>query len=376
VQEKGEEQEERRMGEHSDGERSMEMAEGAYRRLAEALDHLPNAFPRTPGGWEIAILQKIFTPGEAWLASQLIGQVETVAAIAQRVELSEEETEARLRQLAGRGLLWTGKIGGQPGFRLAPFIVGIYETQADQMDSELAHLFEHYMADGGAAGLMSLQPSLHRVVPAQTAVKSEWILPYDNVHKLLLEAQSFHLGDCVCRSQQEQAGLKRCQFPLRTCLSFSSELREMGPQAVSQEEALAALDRFETMGLVHTVSNVAEGVWYVCNCCGCCCGILRGITDFGIEQSVARANYRAVLEREACIACGICLDRCQVHAISQVDGVTLIDGERCIGCGLCVTACPQQAIALHLIAEAERIHPPYDFADWEQQRLRNRGIAE
>ncbi len=40
----------------------------------------------------------------------------------------------------------------------------------------------------------------------------------------------------------------------------------------SGKEALALLERSEQIGLVHTVSNVMEGVGYICNCCGCCCG--------------------------------------------------------------------------------------------------------
>ena len=68
------------------------------------------------------------------------------------------------------------------------------------------------------------------------------------------------------------------------------------------------------IGLVHIVSNVMRVVGYVCNCCGCCCGILRGINVYGIENSVAQANYFAVIDPE-CLGCGTCVLRCQVHAI-------------------------------------------------------------
>ena len=42
-----------------------------------------------------------------------------------------------------------------------------------------------------AAGLMKLQPALHRVIPARGSVKSEWILPYDDVRAIL-----DHWGPC------------------------------------------------------------------------------------------------------------------------------------------------------------------------------------
>jgi hypothetical protein len=97
----------------------------------------------------------------------------------ERVGLTAEEAGTRLMTMAESGLVWFDQQARTPRFRLAPFIVGIYEAQLDTMDHELAHLVEDYLANGGAAGIMKPQPALHRVIPAQRAAKSEWILPYD-----------------------------------------------------------------------------------------------------------------------------------------------------------------------------------------------------
>jgi NAD-dependent dihydropyrimidine dehydrogenase PreA subunit len=264
---------------------------------------------------------------------------------------------------------------GTPHFRLAPFIVGIYESQLENIDHEFAHLIEDYLANGGAQGIMKPQPALHRVVPAQKAVKTEWILPYDDVRSILLNAKTFRIRDCICRAQQDHVR-RRCTFPLRTCLSFSSVERPSDPNSVSKEEALTFLDKMEEIGLVHTVSNVIKGVGYVCNCCGCCCAILRGITDWGIENSVAHANYHAVIDPDQCLDCGTCRDRCQVHAISEQNGVSVVNPERCIGCGLCVTGCPNGVAKLERKPDNEIVNPPIDFATWERERRHNRGLDE
>jgi electron transport complex protein RnfB len=344
-----------------------------YHKLAEALDQLPNAFPRTESSVEIDILKKLISEEDATLMCRLSGTMETAKQIAEKVGRDSGSVQKELMNLARKGLVWFEKKEGELRFRLAPFIVGIYEASLDKMDHELGHLFEQYMLEGGAEGIMGPQPAIHRVVPAQSAVKSEWILPYDDVRSILLASKGFSVYECICRKQQEKIGKRRCDFPLELCLSFSQTERPPGPNTISQEEALALLDRAEEIGLVHTVSNVAEGIGYVCNCCGCCCSILRGITEWGIERSVAYANYYALVDSNECTGCGICVDRCQVDAVSIVDGLVVVYKEKCIGCGLCVTGCPEEAVRLELRPSSEIADPPHNLSAWEKARVRFRG---
>lgn len=351
------------------------MPNDVYEQLSDALNRLPNGFPRTPSGVETKLLKKIFSPEEASIAARLTGSMESVDKIAERMGLSTGELRPKLVKMSERGLLWRGGSGAELSFRLAPFVVGIYESQMESMDHELAHLVEDYLANGGAAGIMKPEPAIHRVVPAQKAVKSEWILPYDDVKQILMKAKTFRLRDCICRKQQELVG-RKCSFPLRTCLGFSAFEAPPSSCDVSREEALAFLDRAEEIGLVHTVSNVIKGIGYVCNCCGCCCGILRGINEWGIENSVAHANYYAAIDRDECVGCGTCRNRCQVHAISERDGVSVVDLEKCIGCGLCATGCPNGVAKLVRKAESEILDPPLDFTAWEHDRLHNRGLIK
>jgi Pyruvate/2-oxoacid:ferredoxin oxidoreductase delta subunit len=353
------------------------MTDTVYTQLADALDRLPNGYPRTESGVEIKILQKIFSPEEAALASQLTGKTEPLDVIAKRVGLPNDEAGNQLFKLVRRGMVWFGrdKEGGVR-FRLAPFVVGIYEASLELMDHELAHLVEDYFASEGAAVIMGTPPALHRVVPAQGTVKSEQIMPYEDVRALLLAAKAFGVRACICREQQEKLGSRRCDFPMEICINFSNSERPPRPGDITQAEALALLDKSEEVGLVHTVNNVVEGLGYICNCCGCCCGILRGVTDWGIANSVAYANYFAVIDPEICNNCGTCITRCQVHAISEGDGFSVVDKARCIGCGLCVTGCPNDVARLERKPEAEIVLPPANFRAWEEERLRNRGMAE
>ena len=45
---------------------------------------------------------------------------------------------------------------------------------------------------------------------------------------------------------------------------------------------------------------------------------------------------------DACIACGACCDACPCGAISEGDGIYVIDPDACADCGACADACPVQ----------------------------------
>jgi electron transport complex protein RnfB len=352
------------------------MEQTAYRNLARALDRLPNGFPRTPSGVELHLLRKILSPAEAELASHLTGRMETAPSIAKRAGLSAHEAGRDLIALARRGFVWSGKAGDEVGFRLAPFIVGFYEAQLGAMDEEFARLFERYMEEGGAAGIMTPLPSLHRVLPGHEAVGPNAILPYEDVKAIIETGKTFRIRGCICRVQQDLIGRRKCDFPLENCITIYGAEREASPGDISREEALAVLDEAEKAGLVHTASNVMEEITYICNCCGCCCGILRGFNEWGVDTAIARANYFSVIDPGKCTGCGICVERCQVGATALDNGVARIRLERCIGCGLCVTGCPAEAAALRRRPEPEIVEPPRDYASWEKARLKNRGLPD
>jgi ferredoxin len=48
-----------------------------------------------------------------------------------------------------------------------------------------------------------------------------------------------------------------------------------------------------------------------------------------------------------CIQCGHCAEVCPAEAISEKDGVFVIDKEKCTACGTCVEECPQHAMFQH-----------------------------
>jgi NAD-dependent dihydropyrimidine dehydrogenase PreA subunit len=130
----------------------------------------------------------------------------------------------------------------------------------------------------------------------------------------------------------------------------------------------------EEAGLVHMTNNVQSGHFFICNCCGCCCTVLRGINEMGIPH-VVNSHFYAEIDPDTCAACGTCKEeRCQVNAIEQGEEAYTVVREKCIGCGLCVTTCPTESIKLIRKQPEELVPPVRDEMDWFEQRARQRGV--
>ena len=68
-----------------------------------------------------------------------------------------------------------------------------------------------------------------------------------------------------------------------------------------------------------------------------------------IQQGVPSiCQWKAFVDAEKCVACGICKETCPVEAIT-VGECARVDAQSCIGCGRCVQECPKGALALRPI---------------------------
>ena len=147
-------------------------------------------------------------------------------------------------------------------------------------------------------------------------------------------------------------------------------------EAANGEEALDILRLTEEAGLVHSPGNFRDGHNYICNCCTCCCGVLRSVAEFSVPTAIASSGFVAVVDVELCAGCGDCVARCQFGALAVPDDLCLVDAGCCVGCGLCVTTCPTEALRLVRRPKEEIPQPPADLEDWMAQRAQSRGLPE
>lgn len=352
------------------------MSANPYVRLARRLDELPNGFPTTEDGAELHLLAKLFTAEEATLAAELRLTKETSQEIAARIGADASIVRRHLKAMVRKGLIAWGRGERDVIYGLMPFVVGIYEMQVGRLDQELAELFEAYYRQTFGQ-VMSIQPQFHRIIPVGESLSGELeIRPFESAAAIVDRAQAWGVTDCICRKQKALIG-EPCHHPIEMCMVFGNQPGwfDANPtvRALSHQEALDLLRSAAEAGLVHSVSNNQHGMWYICNCCTCSCGILRGIAEQGIANVVARSAFVNQVDESRCLACGDCLTYCQFDALS-LDEFAEVDRQRCVGCGVCALACPEDALELVLRPEKEAPLPPVNEKDWMARRAAARGM--
>ncbi len=319
-----------------------------YERLARHLDDLPGGFPPTDSGVELRILRRLFTPEEASLAVHLTPLPEPAHTIARRARLPLPHTSSTLETMARRGLIYRLRRGPQTLYSANQFVIGIWEFSLNSLDPDLIRDANEYFPTLFQPEVWRKAPQLRTIPVAESLPLDRPVLPYEDARQILRRHRRIAVAPCICRREHRIMG-KGCNRPEETCLILGATADyfvENGlGRRITLDEALDILRLAEASALVLQPGN-SQKPGNICCCCGCCCQVLKAFQRHPAPATIVSSPYLVATDEKECIGCGVCLERCQMGALSLNDGALSLNLNRCVGCGLCVTACPTGALRL------------------------------
>ncbi len=348
-----------------------------YRALVRRLEGGQVALPEPKDphawtGWK-EILEILYTPEEADLASKMPVIPSDLPHLASRLGVTAEELRPRLERMCDKGLVLdlVHPKTGEAKYALSPPVVGFMEfslmrTHDAIPKKRMAEALEAYVHydDGFVREVFGQDTVIGRALVHETALDDmPDVLDWERATAIIASARAWTVANCYCRHKAEHLG-KPCDAPKEVCLSLDGAAdfvarRNFG-RAIEKSEAMDIMVRARESGLVQIADNVCNRPTYVCNCCGCCCGQLESINQFGLS-GVNPSGFLAKSDPEKCSGCSRCLRACPVQAITmKAQRVTakrknaphpIVDGEVCIGCGVCADACKKEAMTMQRRAE-------------------------
>ena len=331
----------------------------------------------------IALLKALFNEDEAGTALHLSPFApEPPANVARRLGEGEDVIARRLDEMADKGLIYSSSRGTEKWYKTIQLVPGIFELQFmkgeyNDRSRELARLFDDLhqtfspkdVEESPLAGGEGVH--FARVIPIEKTVEhGVAVYPFEEARKYVDEAETITVSVCYCRHEHRLLD-RGCEYPDDVCLqfgAFAKFVRDRGfGREITKAEAFDVLQRSADAGLIHTSSNTREQIDFICNCCTCCCGILMGVSRFGAPARSVSSNYEVAVDPDLCTACGECVDRCQMDAVSLEGDAPEFDLERCIGCGVCVHLCPSWALTLQ--TRSDFVEPPKNFRELMERQF-------
>lgn len=329
-----------------------------YRLLQERFDRHLTGAPASPTFTKI--LELLFTPEEARLVRRFPTIPTRTSKLAQKLKMPEAELNEKIQELGQRGLVIDIENKGRRYVALPPVVIGFFEytfmrTRGEAPMAELAKLFDQYMLedDRFSRAVFQKQTQVGRSMVREESLPGGdhiEILDWERATYVVEHAKSHAVSMCACRHKAEHLG-HACKNDQNNCLSFGGAadvLVHNGlAQHISVNESMELLEQGKEAGLAQTGDNVQNDLSYICNCCGCCCGMMEAIKTFDIKNAIVSSNWVIEIDEETCSGCGKCETACPVDAIEMVKyeqggknrQKAVSNAEVCLGCGVCPTVC-------------------------------------
>ncbi|MBM6999192.1 4Fe-4S binding protein [bacterium] len=336
-----------------------------YIRLRDMLHHQGMGFTPTEEGSELSILRRFFTPQEAQdVLTMPRNRYFSPADWASVCGKSEREARELLEDYSKRGLVFRlHRDGEAPSYRVQPMLEGIWEAHINLMKQDMAQGDTGWIMDEAKHFATAWGKEFYDTIPSMRTlpINMSFVTNYealacDDAEAIIRSKHKFAVVQCLCRTFTAATGGYDDPFK-ETCLSFDDYAAYYIDAGIGREitmqRTLDLLHECVDRGLViHVTSSHASEI--MCFCEGRTCALLKARALFK-GRSIGRAsNYTLEIDRDACVGCGACVQRCPATCCAIVDGKSTTDLDLCERCGQCIAACPHGARLLRLNPPEQR----------------------
>jgi NAD-dependent dihydropyrimidine dehydrogenase PreA subunit len=330
-----------------------------------------------------------YSEDEAALLTGMPFSPKNVRELAAEKGMAPAELAGALDAMAQKGLVFRMKRGEELFYGLNDaFLVflrsSFWPGRMDEDSRRVAPRVNAYFPTGLFDPYEGVRTRGLRAIPVETSLDIEVgkkILPYEDVAKVLEGQSEFCVAVCPCRHRKNlDPAAPDCKYSTENCLHFGTLARYMVEnglgRSITIQEARDILKQAAEEGLVHGISNWLSGVDTICNCCKCCCMWFESFHVLRHAKSMDASNFIVSVKAETCKACGLCLKRCPMEALSLQESpqaknkkgrASVLEADRCIGCGVCAYKCPTGSLAL--VRRGTETAPPQDPRDYVNRFL-------
>ena len=283
----------------------------------------------TPSDPEYMILDPVVTDEMAEIGMHVkVRRPRSIEEITKSAGKDQEYCQRMVNALAECGIVRCVYQGEKETYYYPIWVPGIMEgmlTNKEQCEKYpvIAECFERYTKYRTPLVVTNLPAGMGpmRVMPVGSAISADSrAATYDEVEHIIDRAWAISVGPCSCRRTRRIMGEGCGHLEDDMCMYIDDNAKFFADQGshrlIDKEEAREILKRAEDNGLIHEI-NEAEGVdgaTAICNCCYCSCFALRLGKLFNAPDSL-RSNYVARVDKEKCVACGLCVENCQMNAL-------------------------------------------------------------